>query len=118
MSNSEFRQPTVEENRLIQRLLEADFEGKKEVAAQIAGVLVRPLDDDGCLEFKVRAGQKAFVTNIIPVEAEALDRDDVMIHALLHVVNGVVHELELYKEDNSRIVMMPKPEDWVLLVLG
>lgn len=39
----------------------------------------------------------------IPVEAELPDNDGVSIHVLLHVVNGLLAELEIYKDDLSPI---------------
>jgi hypothetical protein len=42
------------------------------------------------------------------VESEARDTDGVIIHVLLHVVDGKASELEFFKEDSSRILALRK----------
>ena len=69
------------------------------------------------MEFAVDDGQLAEVTRRIPVEAEAEDSDGVSIHFLLHVVDGVVHELEVYREDSGPVLHRPRPEQLRPLVL-
>jgi hypothetical protein len=44
------------------------------------------------------------------VEASAIDGDGVPIYLLLHVVNGMVAELQIYKADGSPIQVMPLAE--------
>jgi len=48
---------------------------------------------------------KAKVKRRIPAEAEFRDTDGVLIHILLHVIDGKVNELEIYKEDGSPIIL-------------
>src|SRR2546430_1059711 len=117
-SEANFRKPTPAEAELIQRLLMADFPGKAELAAQLRGSLVRQIDSNGSLELKPPSKSiPAPPTKRIPVEAEAPDQDGVHVHVLLHVVNGLVKEIEIYKDDGSPISRMPKPADFDLLVL-
>ena len=54
----------------------------------------------------------------IPVEAEAQDRDGTMIHYLLHVVDGWMNELEVYKDDSSRVLRQAEPEDLKVMNAG
>jgi hypothetical protein len=118
MAIKKFRRLTPDEGALIGRLLDADFPGREELRAQVAAASVREIDEDGSLEFRVRTAQTASVVRRVPVEAEARDADGGNVHVLLHVVDGRVDELEFYKEDGSRIVKRPEPEELRILILG
>ena len=78
---------------------------------------VRRIDADGSLEISVPEGPRAEVIRRVPVEAEAVDSDGVPIHVLLHVVDGLLHELELFREDSRPVRRPPAPEDLRVLVL-
>jgi hypothetical protein len=113
-----FREPTPTEKELLQRLLEADFEGKTELSSQLQRFRVRQIDTEGSLEIDPGTNvDKAPVKKRIPVEAEGADEDGTHVHVLLHVVNGVVKELEIYKDDGSPIIQLPSSRDLKLLVL-
>lgn len=58
----------------------------------------------------------ARVDQRIPVEAEAPDVDGVMIHFLLHVVGGVIKEVEVFREDSGKIRRFPKDTDLEVVV--
>jgi hypothetical protein len=112
-----FRKPTVTEQALLERLIEADFPGREELAPMIHSILVRPLDGEGSLELNSQIPGIAPVVKRIPVEAEATDEDGVRMHVLLHVLNGRPIELEFFKEDGSGIKRLPVPSDFELIVL-
>ncbi len=114
---AQFRKPTKEEQTLLQRLLEAEFPGKEQLAPMVRDMLVRPIDEAGSLELRTQANTRATVIKRIPVEAEAKDKDGVTIHVLLHVVDGRPIELEIFKDDSSRIKHMPLPSAFELIVL-
>lgn len=115
---ADFRELTLPEKAVIQRLLEADFAGRFEVQGQLSNVRVRRVDREGSLELRPADNSvPAPVAKRIPVEAEGLDEDGMCVHVLLHVVNGFVRELEVYKDDGSLINQMPSPENFKLLVL-
>jgi hypothetical protein len=106
--NSTFRDLTASEAALLDRLLTNDFAGRDQIRQQLIGSTVQPIDQDGSLVFRVISTVKASLVKArIPTEGEAEDIDGVTVHFLLHVVNGVVQELEIYKEDNSRPIQMP-----------
>jgi len=48
-------------------------------------------------------GVAAHVARRVPVEAELEDVDGVTIHVLLHVVQGFLNELEVFREDGGLI---------------
>jgi hypothetical protein len=39
----------------------------------------------------------------IPVEAEYEDLDRVTVHVLLHVIDGRLNEIEVYREDSAAV---------------
>jgi hypothetical protein len=51
------------------------------------------------------------------VEAEFEDRDGVTVHILLHVMDGFLNELEIFREDSGRVQRPSTPKDLRLLVL-
>jgi hypothetical protein len=104
-----FRHLTAREQGIIDRLLEKAFPGRDEICKQIKQCLVRTIDEDKSLGFLVEVNVPSHVKRRIPVEAEFQDADGVLIHILLHVVDGKVKELEIYKEDGSSIIENPDP---------
>ena len=103
------RHPTNDERSILERLLEGDFPGRDELHEQIESCLVEPIDDHGSLRFLVGTDVRAPVKSRIPTEGETEDEDGVTIHVLLHVVEGQVNELEVYKDDSSKLLRKPNP---------
>jgi len=66
---TEFSKPTDEERALLDRLLEAEFPGRDELAPLLHQLLVKSIDDDGGLELQSKIEGKASVGKRIPVEA-------------------------------------------------
>jgi uncharacterized protein DUF6984 len=103
------------EAEIIETMLSRPFPGCDEVREQVSRASVRTIaeykDNYGSIEFEVKAAPKAEVALRVPVEALAFDVDGVPIEFLLHVVNGVVHELEVVKADGSPIVKHPKASE-------
>jgi hypothetical protein len=113
-----FRNFTAHEREIIDRLLEKTFPGRDEICEQLRKCLVRTIDEDKSLEFLERSNVKAEVEKRIPVEAEVHDTDGILIHILLHVVDGKVNELEIYKEDGSPIIERPDPSKLKVVCLA
>jgi hypothetical protein len=84
-------------------LLGAEFPGRDVLTAQLRSAMVVALDSNGSLRFDVRDGGQAEVVRRIPVEAETEDGDGVTIHLLLHVIDGLLNELEIYREDSKSL---------------
>ena len=116
-SEPDFRKPTGEEQALLDRLLEAEFPGRDDLARLLRQVLVRKADKDGTLELQSQVEGKAPVVKRIPVEAEATDDDGFVIHVLLHVVEGRPVELEIYKDNLATPKRLPPPSAFELIVL-
>jgi hypothetical protein len=103
-----FRSPSAAERELISELTTAEFPGRVEVIKQLQQSVVRPIDEDGSLEVGVPPHAIAApVLYRVPTELYGLDVDGVQISVLLHVVDGVCREIEIYKVDGSDIQRMP-----------
>jgi hypothetical protein len=114
---TKFRKPTEGELALLNRLLEAEFPGRNELASLLRLVLVKTIDKDGGLELQSQREGKAPVVKRVPVEAEGKDEDDVTVHMLLHVIDGRPIELEFFREDTETVKKMPSPLAFELIVL-
>lgn len=95
------RPPHPEEVRVVAQLLSAPFPGQAELRHQATTLRVREIDRCGCLELRVARGRPAPVVRRIPVEAETTDADGAVVHVLLHVVDGYLDELEVFREDGE-----------------
>lgn len=97
------------ERAVLDRLLTAEFPGRDRLAAQARTALVRQIDDEGSLRFRVE-GAPAVVTGRVPAEGSYQDGDDPFgprVNLLLHVVGGRLHELEVFKDDSMSIHLGP-----------
>jgi hypothetical protein len=112
-----FRAPSSAEQGVIRVLLEAKFPGDSALREQMSKARVRTLDVDGSLEISVEDGPLAEVAHRIPVEAVATDSDGASIHILLHVVDGMLQELEYFREDSRPVQHPPTADDLQVLVL-
>ncbi len=91
------------EQELIRTLLSVAFPGRDALVEQVSNMRGRTIDGDGSLELRVLKGPRAAVVRRIPVEAQVEDVDRMMIHVLLHVVDGYAMELELYRDDSRPV---------------
>lgn len=106
------------ERQILELLLAEPFDGVVELRQQAELARVEKLDAEGSLSFVVPASLPAAkVAKRIPVEAEAPDADGIMVHALLHVVDGRLSELEIYKDDSSGIRAFPPISSWDVMLL-
>jgi hypothetical protein len=111
MTDEPFRALTTGELRIVQRLLQEAFEGRDDLISQLRDAHVRRIDDNGSLAFRVGGPSAVQISARVPVEGEAPDVDGVPIHVLLHVVDGRLAELELYRNDLGTILEFPKAEN-------
>lgn len=102
------RNPTPIEERLIQTLIAGHFRGAERLRDQLDGLRVSSIDADGSLRLlPVPGAGLADVKQRIPVEASYLDTDSVRVHLLVHVVDGLLNELEVFREDSGRVLTPP-----------
>lgn len=98
------------EEEILLRLLNAGVPGHNELLAQVKDMKVRQIDAEGSLRLEPRSdAPAATVDDRIPVEAEFPDNDGISVRVLLHVVNGFLSELEIYKDDLTPIQSSLQP---------
>jgi hypothetical protein len=97
----------ADERGVIEQLLEHHFVGRDEIRSQLATarVIAEGSGDSRTLRFAPpdTGAPRANTMLRVPVEAQANDEDGVPIVVLLHVVDGVVEELEVYRVDGQAI---------------
>jgi hypothetical protein len=108
---------TEHERDVLAALFRAEFPGRSELAQQAQTAIVRSLDTNGSLAFVEVGGPLAEVVRRIPVEAEVEDEDGTIIHVLVHVLDGRLNELEIYREDSGLVARKPAPDSLRLIVL-
>jgi hypothetical protein len=86
---------------ILAALLATPFPGRDEIALQVADARCRQIDGDGSLALLAIGAPRADVVRRIPVEAEVEDIDGMTIHVLLHVMDGYIDELEIYRNDGA-----------------
>lgn len=93
-----------------------NFLGRVEVTSQLATCSVRVIDEEGSLELRVSNDQLATVRYPVPTELYGADIDGVQISVMLHVIDGICREVEIYKVAGSPIQRMP--DTWESFVPG
>lgn len=91
------------ENRLLGQLLAVDFPGVAELREQARALTAKPLDLNGSVRLAVSTAEPAQVKRRIPVEGTYIDHDGVRVNVLLHVVDGYLDELEIYRDDSASV---------------
>ncbi|MCJ2047854.1 hypothetical protein MKK58_25435 [Methylobacterium sp. J-078] len=110
--NEPWRALVPGEVAVLNLLLATDFPGRSELAAQARSALARRVDQEGSLRFQADV-PRAGVRVRVPVEGHYHDDGSApgphrpAVNLLLHVVDGRLHELEVYKDDGSVIRIQP-----------
>jgi hypothetical protein len=90
------------ERRLIELLLTKPFPGCENLRVRLSKARVSAIDQHGSLQFRV-SGPLANVQQQVPTEGYYVDWEGVdhrpAVNVLLHVVEGKLYELEVYKDD-------------------
>jgi hypothetical protein len=115
-SKRELRTATEDELALLRHLLSVDFPGRDVLRSQLEGIASEPVTGDGVFELKPQAGTAATVNQRVPVEGEATDADGMQIVILLHVIQGWLHYLELFRADSRPLTSIPPPDAIQVLV--
>ena len=61
----------------------------------------KEIDENGSLALQCGPGRPASVKCRVATEGECADADGIAIHVLFHVKDGMMHELEVFKDDGS-----------------
>ncbi|WP_162916172.1 hypothetical protein [Burkholderia sp. PAMC 26561] len=114
--NSEFKQAEAWQRELLNRLMMEEFEGCEAVRLQLKDCLVSvdTLDSDGSFALHVLNRVPAVVSSRVPAGlAGYVGCSDYPIAVLLHVLNEICHEVEIYHSAGDKI--MELPQQWVSL---
>ena len=112
------------ERRLVLRLLSIAFPGRDELLIQLQDAVCTTLREDGghlengSLFFRTTSPTMASVKKGVPTEGEAKDADGITIHYLLHVYQGRIGGLEVFKEDFSKVLRHAEPDELQVTVAG
>ena len=111
-----YRSPNTTEWALLKKLLERSFPGRDELSQQLDGLSVKTIDQEGSLSLKpAPMAARAEVQQRDVAEGFYSDEDKTsgegpQVNVLLHVVEGRLTELEMYKDDGSPIKRSPSAE--------
>ena len=107
------RNLTVREKSILERMLRQLSDDKDPLRAQASAAEVKTIDDEGSLDFSVpaTAPRASAITERVPVTATFNDEDGTPVYILLHLQDGRLSELEVYKADGSKILRQPVPEE-------
>jgi hypothetical protein len=116
MIEQDYRLPTSLESQILSRLLGINFRGRDSLTQQLEGLLVRQIDQEGSLALKVTTEARVDLPDGVAVEArysdsEAVDSWEPKVNLLLHIANGALRILEIYKDDGSKIRRVPDPRE-------
>lgn len=108
-----FRNPTTQELALLRRLLSQPFRGAEELRSQAEAALLSRADSRGSPAWRIqipRTIQRAEVSHRTPAGAEwvAPDVDGCMVHFVVHVVDGYLDEVEVFREDGGPLNRLPQ----------
>ena len=106
-----FRQLQPDEMRLLERLLDREFPGRDALKLQLSSVTGRKVNENGSLELRTGQTNQADIVLGCPTEGTCSDIDGQPIAVLLHVKDGRLRLLEIFKEDGSEILTAPTPEN-------
>ena len=112
--DSTFRPLKTHERELLEKLLEPKFPGRDELRIQLNSVTAKQIFEDGTLDLQCGPSPPAPVKCRVATEGECLDADGGRICVLLHVVNGITNELEIFKWGSSSILNPPSASAMVL----
>ncbi len=114
---SDWRTLTAREASLLELLLGQDFFGVAALRQQAfdPATRVRTLDEEGSIAFQI-AGHLpvAEVLERVPVEVRSPPDGNpgVHVHGLLHVIDGLVSELEICADDGAVVTEWPPLDEW------
>lgn len=97
--------------QMLGRLLTEEFPGVTELRAHAAVARLEEILEAFIIHLPADVPAAAVRTRI-PVEAEGVDADGMALYCLLHVVNGRLAELELYRADGEVIHTIPPVTAW------
>jgi hypothetical protein len=109
------------EGGLLDFLLADPFSGRDALRGQLDGTQVVGECSCGCKTITLavpEGSEPARLTMRVPVEAQSQLGDEKPIGVLLHAPEGLLEELEVYREDGEALEDVPAPSALIRTVLG
>jgi hypothetical protein len=103
---SMYRKMNLHEQKWIDKLLSVDFKGKEILITQISKSKIQYEQGYAFLflKFKLESEVSKFPYKVrVPVEMRAFQTHTAPIIFLLHIIDGLVSELEIFPADSSRL---------------
>jgi hypothetical protein len=117
-----FRSLNDFEKAVVDRLLGVNFQGRDELREQVdhatAGLIEGTQDNYGSISIRTSSDRRANVKDRVPVMGMTKDEAGGPVEILLHVVNGLVNELEFVRMDGEPMVGLPRLDILQLQVRG
>lgn len=107
---------TLTEHELAVALLSQPFSGRDALMAQLEDAQARTIDTDGSFALRVTA-PPAKVLFRVPVTGSTRDPDGVGVEVLLHVLDGFMSEVEIYRVDGEAVRAQVDPSTLELITL-
>ena len=104
------RNPTEYELKILEAMLKHMAHGADQLNEQLKHAQVSSIDEEGSLRFKINSPVVTDIEDRVPITGIFDDADGIPIYLLLHIVDGRLAELEIYKADGSKILNKPVPE--------
>jgi hypothetical protein len=119
MENDDFRPLSILERRVLHAMIPTELPNGGILIRQIDSSRVRAIDEIGSIEFSVSCDDLYSDVSGPLITAQQEDVDTVLgrgpyINFLLFLRDGVVDELEIYKDDGSRILSTFDPSKFAL----
>jgi hypothetical protein len=106
-----FRSLNANEMRVIEKLLDHEFPGRDILRLQLSSVTGKQIDENGSLKLCYEGDELVEMLRGCPTEGTCADADGGVIAVLLHVKNGRLHLLEIFREDGLEIQRAPTAEE-------
>lgn len=119
MEKEEFRSLSTLERRMLEAMVRAGLPNSEILMNQINSSRVKDIDDVGSIKFLVSCDDRyAHVTGPL-ITAQQEDVGTVpgrgpYINFLLFLRDGIIDELEIYKDDGSQILSIFDPDKFIL----
>ena len=115
--DSEFRELTVRERGLLEKLLTAAIHGRDELRTQLNHCKAKLIEDDGTLQLQCQGGIPAPGKYAPVAEGAYKDADGADIAVILYLgKGGFISMLEIIKHNGSRVIRPPSAQDLALLL--
>jgi hypothetical protein len=112
MTNKSRRAFTDFERKVLDRLLEGNFQGKEEIRQQLLNATAKLIegtnDNYGSINIHTSSDHRADVKDRVPVMGTTRDEGGGPVEILLHVVDGLVKELEFVRVDGQQMDGLPQ----------